>query len=59
VVNELKLDEWTEPSKRPDGTTHKMKGVALHDMPKQGHIRFREDHGRPISYRNIKLKELD
>ncbi|OAI55088.1 hypothetical protein AYO44_02815 [Planctomycetaceae bacterium SCGC AG-212-F19] len=57
-INELDLDEWDTPGKRPDGTAHKLTKVALKDMPRQGAIGFRDDHGSPVWYKNIKLKPL-
>lgn len=57
-INELDLDEWDTPGKRPDGTPHKLTKVALKDMPRQGAIGFRDDHGSPVWYKNVKLKPL-
>ncbi|MEX0715546.1 MAG: DUF1080 domain-containing protein [Planctomycetaceae bacterium] len=59
TVNELDLSQWTEPGKRPDGGEHRMANIALSDMPRSGRIGFRDDHGSPIAYRNIKLKRLN
>ncbi|MBM4039506.1 MAG: DUF1080 domain-containing protein [Planctomycetes bacterium] len=55
-VNEMDLDQWTEPGKNPDGSKNKFK-TAYKDMPRKGHIGF-QDHGKAVWYRNIKIKEL-
>ncbi|MBU0641496.1 MAG: DUF1080 domain-containing protein [Planctomycetes bacterium] len=52
----LNLDEWTEPHRNPDGTENKF-GTAYKDMPRVGHIGF-QDHGKPVWYRNIRIKPL-
>ncbi|MBL8800148.1 MAG: DUF1080 domain-containing protein [Planctomycetia bacterium] len=57
-INQLDLDEWTTAGKRPDGTVQRLTKLALKDMPRTGRIGFRDDHGSPIWYRNIKLKPL-
>jgi len=57
-VNQLDLDEWTQPGKRPDGSAHKMTRMAPREMPIRSTIGFREDHGTPVWFRNIKLKPL-
>lgn len=59
TVNELDLKQWDKPGVRPDGTAHKMTKMALTEMPARSRIGFREDHGTPIWYRNIKLKPLE
>lgn len=50
------LDQWTEPNKNPDGSKNKFK-TAYKDMARKGHIGF-QDHGNPVWYRNVKLKDL-
>lgn len=57
-INELNLDEWDTAGKRPDGTAHKLTKVPLKELPRSGAIGFRDDHGSPVWYKNIKLKPL-
>jgi len=56
-VTHMDLDQFTEPSKRPDGTTHKFTGIAYKDFPRSGYIGL-QDHGRPVWFKNIKLLPL-
>ena len=56
AVTEMNLDEWTEPSKRPDGSTHKFP-FAYKDQPRKGYIGL-QDHGADCWYKNIKIREL-
>jgi hypothetical protein len=55
-VNELNLDEWTEPHKNPDGSKNKFPR-AIKDFARDGHIGL-QDHGRPVWYRNIRVQRL-
>jgi hypothetical protein len=55
-VNSIDLDRFTQPNKRPDGTTHKF-GEALKTHPRHGYIGL-QDHGSPCWYKNIKLRVL-
>jgi hypothetical protein len=55
-VNSIDLDRFTQPHKRPDGTTHKF-GEALKTHPRHGYIGL-QDHGSPCWYKNIKLRVL-
>lgn len=57
-INELNLDEWDTPGKRPDGTAQRLTKLALKDMPRKGAIGLRDDHGSPVWYKNLKLKPL-
>jgi hypothetical protein len=49
------LDEWNEPGKRPDGSSHKFDGVAIGKLPRVGYIGF-QDHGSNCWFKNIKIK---
>ena len=57
-INELNTDEFDTVGKRPDGTAHRLTKLAVKDMPRTGAIGFRDDHGGPIWYKNVKLKPL-
>jgi hypothetical protein len=55
-ILQMDLDQWTEPRKNPDGTPNKFPR-ALKDFAREGYIGF-QDHGRPVWYRNIRIKRL-
>ncbi|OGS15514.1 MAG: hypothetical protein A2234_04495 [Elusimicrobia bacterium RIFOXYA2_FULL_58_8] len=50
------LDRWTEAGKNPDGTPCKY-AKPMKDMPRTGYIML-QDHGTPVWFRNIFVKEL-
>ena len=56
-VNSIELAKFTQPNKRPDGSSHKF-DVAYRDHPKLGYIGL-QDHGSPCWFKNIKLKPLN
>ena len=56
-VNSIDLAKFTQPNKRPDGSSHKF-DVAYRDHPKLGYIGL-QDHGSPCWFKNIKLKSLN
>jgi hypothetical protein len=55
-VTQVDLSKFTEPNKRPDGTTHKF-DIAYKDHPRRGYVGL-QDHGSPCWFKNIKLKPL-
>jgi len=55
-VATIDLDEWNEPGKRPDGSSHKFTKVAIGKLPRTGYFGF-QDHGRDCWFKNIKIKD--
>ena len=55
-VSRMNLDEWTQPNKRPDGSSHKF-DVIFKDHPRHGYLGL-QDHGAPCWFKNIKLRPL-
>ena len=53
-VVSAKLEEWTTPGLNPDGTPNKFK-KAIATLPQTGRLGF-QDHGAPVSFRNITLE---
>jgi len=53
----MNLDEWGEPTKRPDGSTHKFTDTVWKNRPRHGYIGL-QDHGSPCWYKNIRLLPL-
>ncbi len=53
----MDIARWTTPFKNPDGTTNKF-GTAGAAFARKGHIGL-QDHGRPVWYRNMRVKRLD
>ena len=56
-INDLDLNRWTEANKNPDGSKNKFT-TPLKDFARKGSIGF-QDHGLPVWYRNIRIKNLD
>ena len=50
------LNDWKVAEQNPDGSKNKFK-TALKDLPRTGHIGF-QDHGKPVWYRNVRIKPL-
>jgi hypothetical protein len=55
-VNRVDLAQFTEPNKRPDGSSHKF-AIAYKDHPHLGYIGL-QDHGADCWFKNIKLLPL-
>jgi hypothetical protein len=56
-VSEADLDLWREAHKNPDGSKNKF-NRPLKEFGRTGYIGF-QDHGTPVSYRNIRIRSLD
>lgn len=56
TVVEMDLDRWITPHLNPDGSPNKF-GTALKDFARSGYLGL-QDHGRPVWYRNIRVKRL-
>ena len=55
-VIDMDVDRWTKAGQNPDLTPNKFKR-AIKDFARVGYIGF-QDHGRPVWYRNIRIKRL-
>ena len=56
-VSRIDQSQFTEAGKRPDGSNHKFRNVAIADLIQEGYFGF-QDHGQNCWYKNIKLKIL-
>jgi hypothetical protein len=54
-VSRINLDEWSVPGKRPDGTDHFLKGIAVANLPRSGYLGFQDLRG-DCWFKNIVLK---
>ena len=55
-VIDMDADRWTTPRQNPDGTPNKFPR-AIKDFARVGYVGL-QDHGRPVWYRNIRIKRL-
>jgi serine/threonine protein kinase len=53
-VSTIDLDQWTTPGKRPDGSNHNFKNVAIASLARNGYLGF-QDLGSNCWFRNILL----
>jgi hypothetical protein len=51
-VSMIDLDGWILPGKRPDGSPHKYRNVAVAGLARSGYIGF-QDHGRDCWFKNV------
>jgi len=56
TVTDVDLDQWREARKNPDGTPNKFR-KPLKEFARTGNIGL-QDHGRIVSYRNIRIRLL-
>ena len=56
-IVDMDLDRWTKPNENPDGTPNKF-STPIKDFARVGRIGL-QDHGRPVWYRNIRVKRLE
>jgi serine/threonine protein kinase len=54
-VSAIDLDLWTVPGKRPDGSLHKYKNVAVASLARSGYLGF-QDNGRDCWFKNVAVK---
>lgn len=57
-VTKIDQSKFTEPGKRPDGSDHKFRNVAVKDLIQEGYLGF-QDHGKNCWYKNVKLTVLE
>ena len=56
-VSTINLDEWTTPGKRPDGSDHKFKNVAVTNLARIGYVGFQNLKGN-CWFNHIRLRKL-
>ncbi|WP_235963991.1 3-keto-disaccharide hydrolase [Tautonia rosea] len=57
-INTIDQSQFSESGKRPDGSSHKFRNVAIADLIQEGYFGF-QDHGQNCWYTNVRLKKLD
>ncbi len=56
-VSTIDLDQWNEPGKRPDGSSHKFEKVAIGKLSRTGYLGF-QDHGEDCWFNRIQMRKL-
>jgi serine/threonine protein kinase/WD40 repeat protein len=56
-VSSIRLDEWTTPGKRPDGSDHDFKKVAVASLARTGYVGFKGVMGN-CWFNRVRLKKL-
>ena len=56
-VSSIDLDEWNDPGKRPDGSSHKFGSVAIGKLARSGYVGF-QDHGDDCWFNRIRMRKL-
>ncbi len=57
LITDMDLDRWVETGKNPNGTPNKYT-KPLKEFARRGYVGL-QDHGRPVWYRNIRIKPVD
>ena len=57
-VTTLNHDQFPDPGKRPDGSSHKFGGVAIKDLNQVGYFGF-QDHGSDCWFDNVRVREIE
>jgi len=56
-IIDMDVNHWTVAGQNPNEKGNKFKDKAIKDFSRVGHIGL-QDHGRPVWYRNIRIKQL-
>ena len=56
-VSSINLDEWTIPGKRPDGSHHNFKNIAVANLARTGYVGFQDLKGN-CWFNQIRLRKL-
>ncbi len=56
-VSTIDLNQWNEPGKRPDGSSHKFDNVAIGKLPRTGYVGFQDQNG-DCWFSRIRMRKL-